>query len=190
MCFGVGGDVYAVCTAAGFLKSYLLWYNIKMKKIKLTLLIVSVLLGMALSSPAQAVGSMAPDFPAKDISGHAVKLSALRGKVVLLDFWATWCPPCRVEVPNLLEIYRKFKDKNFVLISVSLDRDLQAARQFITDKEMGWVHIVDQDAGRDIAEKYQVEYIPSTFVINRSGKIEASQLRGSDLKEKLADLLK
>jgi peroxiredoxin len=180
MCFGVGGDVYAVCTAAGFLKSYLLWYNIKMKKIKLTLLIVSVLLGMALSSPAQAVGSMAPDFPAKDISGHAVKLSALRGKVVLLDFWATWCPPCRVEVPNLLEIYRKFKDKNFVLISVSLDRDLQAARQFITDKE----------TGRDIAEKYQVEYIPSTFVINRSGKIEASQLRGSDLKEKLADLLK
>jgi peroxiredoxin len=161
-----------------------------MNKAKLVLLIVSVLLGITVSSPAQMVGSMAPDFPARDINGHAVKLSALRGKVVLLDFWATWCPPCRVEVPNLLEIYRKFKDKNFVLISVSLDRDLQAARQFIADKEMGWVHIVDQEAGRDIAEKYQIEYIPSTFIISSSGKIAASQLRGNELKEKLADLLK
>jgi peroxiredoxin len=154
------------------------------------LYIAILLLGIAVSCQAQAVGSTPPDFSAQDINGRAVKLSDLKGKVVLLDFWATWCPPCRVEVPNLLDIFRRFKDKKFVLISVSLDRDLPAARKFIADKEMGWVHIVDREAGNAIAEKYQVEYIPSTFIINRLGKVEASQLRGNELKEKIADLLK
>lgn len=149
-----------------------------------------LLLGMAISCQAQAVGSTPPDFSAKDINGQAVKLSDLKGKVVLLDFWATWCPPCRAEIPNLLDIFRKFKDRRFVLISVSLDRDLPAARKFIADKEMGWEHIVDRDAGREIADKYQVEYIPSTFIINRLGKVEASQLRGDELKDKIAELLK
>jgi peroxiredoxin len=131
-----------------------------------------------------------PDFEAKGITGQAVKLSDLKGKVVLLDFWATWCPPCRVEIPNLLEIYRQFKNKNFVLISVSLDRDLQAARKFVKDKEMDWVHIIDLKAGRTIATLFQVEYIPSTFVIGSKGKIEARQLRGDELKNKIAALLK
>ena len=148
-----------------------------------------LILGLAVSCRAQA-GGEPPDFKAKDISGLVVKLSDLKGKVVLLDFWATWCPPCRVEVPSLLEIFRKFKDKEFVLISVSLDRDLQAARKFVQDKEMDWVHIIDLEAGREIATLYQVEYIPSTFVINRRGKIEARQLRGDELKNKIAALLK
>ncbi len=161
-----------------------------MKTIKLALLIVVVLLATAVSCRAQGSGGTAPDFSAKDIAGLDVTLSGLKGKVVLLDFWATWCPPCRVEVPHLIDIQRKFAGKNFVLLSVSLDRDLQAARQFVADKEMDWVHIIDLEAGRAIAEKYQVSYIPSTFVINRQGKIAASQLRGNELKEKIAELLK
>jgi len=161
-----------------------------MKKIHASIFIAIVTLGLAVSCPAQAASSLPPDFEAKDIAGRAVKLSDLKGKVVLLDFWATWCPPCRVEIPNLLEIYRKFKDKDFVLISVSLDRDLTAARKFVKDKEMDWVHIIDWEAGREIATLYQVEYIPSTFVINRKGKIESRQLRGDELKEKIAALLK
>ncbi len=161
-----------------------------MKKKISHLYIAILLLGIAVSCQAQAVGSTPPDFSAQDINGQTVKLSDLKGKVVLLDFWATWCPPCRVEVPNLLDIFRKFKDKKFVLISVSLDRDLPAARKFIADKEMGWVHIVDREAGNAISEKYQVEYIPSTFIINRQGKVEASQLRGNELKSTIADLLK
>jgi thiol-disulfide isomerase/thioredoxin len=143
----------------------------------------------ALLAPAQA-GDAPPDFSARDISGQAVKLSALKGKVVLLDFWATWCPPCRVEVPHLLAIQRKFKGQDFVLISVSLDRDLQAARQFVKDKAMDWVHIIDLEAGRELASLYQVEYIPSTFVIGRSGRIEARQLRGDELAARIAALLK
>ena len=148
-----------------------------------------LILGLAVSCRAQA-GGEPPDFSAKDISGLVVKLSDLKGKVVLLDFWATWCPPCRVEIPNLIAIQRKFGEREFVLLSVSLDRDLQAARTFVRDKEMDWVHIIDWEAGREIAEKYGVNYIPSTFVIDRKGKIAASQLRGSDLEEKVAELLK
>jgi len=161
-----------------------------MKTIKTAMLMVIFLLAASVPVRAQAVGSPAPDFSAKDISGQPVKLADLKGKVVLLDFWATWCPPCRVEIPNLLEIQRKFKDSKFVLVSVSLDRDLPAARKFVADKEMGWVHIVDRDACRDIADKYQVEYIPSTFIIDRQGKIVASQLRGDELKDRIAELLK
>lgn len=161
-----------------------------MKTIKTSICIAIMILGLAVSCRAQAEGGEPPDFSAKDISGLDVTLSDLKGKVVLLDFWATWCPPCRVEVPNLLEIYRKFKDKEFVLISVSLDRDLSAARKFVKDKEMGWVHIIDREAGRKIAALFQVEYIPSTFIIGRKGKIEARQLRGDELKSKIAALLK
>ena len=153
-------------------------------------MITTIILGLAVSYPVQAADSQPPDFETKDIAGKAVKLSNLKGKVVLLDFWATWCPPCRVEIPNLLGIFRKFKNKDFVLISVSLDRDLQAARKFVKDKEMDWVHIIDMEAGREIATLYQVEYIPSTFVIGRKGKIEARQLRGDELKNKIASLLK
>jgi len=160
-----------------------------MKTIKISILITIVILGLAVSCRAQA-GNEAPDFSARDISGRTVKLSELKGKVVLLDFWATWCPPCRVEIPHLLELNRKFKDEDFVLISVSLDRDLQAARQFVKDKAMDWVHIIDLEAGRALSDLYQVDYIPSTFIVGRKGKIEASQLRGDELAAKIAALLK
>jgi thiol-disulfide isomerase/thioredoxin len=160
-----------------------------MQLIKSSILIALLTLGPAIFCAAQS-GDEPPDFSAKDISGLAVKLSDLKGKVVLLDFWATWCPPCRVEIPHLLEINRKFKDKEFVLISVSLDRDLQAARRFVKDKKMDWEHIIDWEAGQKIATLYQVEYIPSTFLIGRTGKIEARQLRGDELKNKIAALLK
>lgn len=166
------------------------WYNMVMKTIKQSLLIVLFLLSAAVPAMAQAIGSVPPDFSAKDIAGAKVTLSDLKGKVVLLDFWATWCPPCRVEVPNLIDIQRKFANSDFVLISVSLDRDLQAARAFVRDKQMDWVHIIDLEAGREIADKYQVTYIPSTFLIDRRGRIAGGQLHGKELKEKIAELLK
>ncbi len=160
-----------------------------MKMQKSIILITVLCLGLGIAMPAQDSDD-APDFSAKDITGRTITLSALKGKVLLLDFWATWCPPCRVEIPHLLAINRQFKNKDFILISVSLDRDLQAARQFVKDKEMDWVHIIDMEAGRTIANLYQVEYIPSTFVIGRKGKIEARQLRGDELINKIAVLLK
>jgi peroxiredoxin len=160
-----------------------------MKPIKTALWIAWFILGTTAGALAQA-NDAPPDFSAKDVSGKTVTLSKLKGQVVLLDFWATWCPPCRVEIPNLLAISRQFKGKEFVLISVSLDRDLQAARQFVKDKGMDWVHIIDAEAGQAIATLYEVEYIPSTFVIGRNGKIAARQLRGDELKDAIAALLK
>ncbi len=147
-------------------------------------------LGMAFSGLGQEVGNTPPDFTVTDIAGSKLTLSGLKGKVVLLDFWATWCPPCRAEVPNLLDIQKNFQDKKFVLVSVSLDRDLDAARSFVREKGMDWVHVIDASAARELADKYQVEYIPSTFVIDRQGKMAATQLRGDALKNKIAALLK
>jgi len=161
-----------------------------MKIMKMTLLMVAIFLGTAASCRAQGTGGTPPDFTATDISGTSLTLSALKGKVVLLDFWATWCPPCRVEVPHLIDIQKRFGKRKFLLISVSLDRDLDAARKFVREKGMDWVHIIDREAARTLAEKYQVEYIPSTFVIDRKGKMAANQLRGSDLREKIGELLK
>lgn len=154
-------------------------------------LLAAIAISLAAGScPAQEIGSTPPDFKAKDITGQTVSLSGLKGKVVLLDFWATWCPPCRAEVPKLLEIHKSFQDKKFVLLSVSLDRDLAAARTFVADKKMEWVHVIDAAAGPELANQYGIEYIPATFVIDRQGKLAASGLRGAALKEKIAALLK
>jgi peroxiredoxin len=160
-----------------------------MKKTTIVFVMAITLLGLAVSCRAQGAGSNPPDFTVTDISGAKVTLSDLKGKVVLLDFWATWCPPCRVEVPHLLDIHKRFRHKPFVLISVSLDRDLEAARRFVREKGMDWVHVIEAGAARELAEKYQVEYIPATYVIDRKGKIASMQLRGSDLKNKIDELL-
>ncbi len=146
-------------------------------------------LGLAVSCQAQA-GGEPPDFSATDIAGQPVKLSDLKGKVVLLDFWATWCPPCRVEIPNLLEIYHQFKNSNFVLISVSLDRNIALARQFVKEKEMNWRHIISSESSGHIASLFEIEYIPATFIIDGKGKIVARNLRGAELKNTIANLLK
>ncbi len=161
-----------------------------MKKTRSPVLIAIIVLAAAVSCLAQAAGSTPPDFTVTDISGAKLTLSGLKGKVVLLDFWATWCPPCRDEVPNLVDIQKRFGDGKFVLISVSLDRDLEAARRFVREKKMDWVHVIDAGAARDLAEKYRIEYIPSTYVIDRKGKIVAMQLRGNPLKNMISELLK
>lgn len=148
------------------------------------------LLFLATCSQAKGAVDQPPDFKTNDISGQTLKLSEFKGKIVLLDFWATWCPPCRVEIPNLLEIYRQFKNKNFVLISVSLDRDIPLAKQFVKEKEMNWLHVIDRESSSSIASLYEIEYIPATFIIDGKGKIVARNLRGAELKNTIADLLK
>jgi peroxiredoxin len=160
-----------------------------MKPEKTTILKALLILGLAVSCPAET-NSIPPDFSAKDITGQTVKLSELKGNIVLLDFWATWCPPCRVEIPNLLELYRLFKNKKFVLISISLDRDISLAREFVKEKEMNWMHIIDSESSGRIASLYEIEYIPAIFIIDGKGKIVARNLRGAELKNTIAGLLK
>ena len=161
-----------------------------MKCIKNKSLIVFLMLILFTIFQAKGINALPPEFEAKDITGKTVKLSDFKGKVVLLDFWATWCPPCRVEIPNLLEIYRQFKNSNFVLISISLDRDIPLALQFVKDKKMNWLHIIDRVASDTIASLYEIEYIPATFIIDGKGKIVARNLRGAELTNTITNLLK
>ena len=156
-------------------------------------MLLLVWLVVMLITPAAASANEsvpAPDFSAVTTSGKSITLSNLRGKIVLLDFWATWCPPCRVEVPFLLDVFKTFKDRDFVMVSISLDRDLEAARRFVKEKGMDWVQVIDREAGDRLSSLYAVDYIPATFIIDRQGRIVAQNLRGAELKEMIAGMMK
>ena len=146
--------------------------------------------------PAPSVGAQAPDFELTDPNGKVIKLSELKGKVVLIDFWASWCGPCRRENPNVVEAYEKYNKKKFAtgkgfeVFSVSLDRNEQAWKSAVLQDNLKWpYHALDQ--GGLVASLYQVKSIPSGFLIDGKGKIVASgnQLRGLGLHIEIEKLL-
>ncbi len=118
----------------------------------------------------------APDFQAETIDGRKFDLRDFRGKVVLLDFWAAWCPPCRESVPELKRIKQKFATANFEIISLSLDSDEQRARSFIAENKMNWIHVINFGTVQNIARKYGVEYIPIVFIVDKKGNIWRADL--------------
>ena len=134
-------------------------------------------------------GSLAPEFAQPDSTGNLVKLSDFRGKVVLLDFWASWCVPCRQENPNLVKAYRKFKDRGFEIFSISADNNKTAWIGAIMQDNMQWKHASDLKASDNAAVKlYQVETIPQNFLIGRDGRIIAVNLIGENLSKKLEEV--
>lgn len=135
-------------------------------------------------------GKMAPDFEEMKIDGTMMKLSDLRGKVVLLDFWASWCGPCRRENPNVVKAYKKFKDDGFTVMSVSLDKDKDRWIGAIKKDNLIWPnHVSDLKGWASAAgRKYGVRGIPFTVLIGRDGKIIDLNLRGPALEAKLAEL--
>ncbi|HVW95596.1 MAG TPA: AhpC/TSA family protein [Mucilaginibacter sp.] len=139
-----------------------------------------------------APGVMAPDFTQNDKDGNPVKLSSFRGKYVLVDFWASWCGPCRQENPNVVRVYNKYKEKNFTILGVSLDK--QSGRNdwlaAIKNDGLAWTQVSDLKFwNNSAAALYDVKAIPANFLIGPDGKIIAKDLRGDDLDDKLAEVL-
>ena len=133
-------------------------------------------------------GKEAPDFEELMVDGKTkMKLSGLRGKVVLLDFWASWCGPCRAENPNVVALYDKYKSKGFTVMSVSLDKDGDKWKQAIAKDQLTWPNHVSDLQGWSCAaaKKYQVSGIPFTVLIDRDGKIIQTKLRGAALDQEL-----
>jgi thiol-disulfide isomerase/thioredoxin len=137
------------------------------------------------------VGEMAPDIQLADRDGKILPLSNLKGKVVLLDFWASWCGPCRHENPNVVRAYNQYKDKGFTVFSVSLDQSKDKWLAAIAKDGLAWEnHVSDLKGwGSAGAALYQVRGIPATFLLDKNGKIIAKNLRGSALEDKLKELL-
>jgi peroxiredoxin len=123
---------------------------------------------------APEVGKMAPDFVKKDTSGTSVSLKQFRGKVVLIDFWATWCGPCVASLPELQKHWQKFNNRNFMVLSVSLDYDPAEWRSFINAYRIGWVNLLDTESGGSVTQLYNVDAIPMTLLVGRDGKIIAA----------------
>jgi peroxiredoxin len=141
---------------------------------------------------AVRIGAEAPLFQSPDTSGRMISLKDFRGKYVLLDFWASWCGPCREENPNVVKTYEQFKDKNFTVLGISLDKTEKRDAWMKAIKEDGlvWYHVSDLTFwNNEVAKLYSVRSIPQNFLVDPQGKIVAANLRGEALQQKLQELI-
>jgi peroxiredoxin len=138
------------------------------------------------------IGMQAPDFSAPNPEGKQVTLSDIKGKVTIVDFWASWCKPCRIENPNLVKLYDKYHSKGLEIISVSLERGNQKGFwiEAIKKDQLRWYNVSNLKFWQDpIAQAYSVNSIPATFILDENGVLIAERLRGAELEAKIKNLL-
>ena len=146
----------------------------------------------AKKSELVTIGQIAPNFSAPNPQGKLIELNKIKGKVTIIDFWASWCKPCRVENPNLVKLYDEYHSKGLEIISVSLDREAQ--KEFwikaIEKDQLNWYNISNLKFWQEpIAKLYGVNSIPATFIIDENGILIAKKLRGAQLDQKIKELL-
>jgi thiol-disulfide isomerase/thioredoxin len=140
------------------------------------------LLEAQIKKAALPLGAELPTFAVKDLKGAPLDLAALRGKVVLVDFWATWCGPCMVELPSLVKLHKELKGAGFAVVGVSLDDDLTQLREVLRVQGVEWPQYCDAKGWKNsLARKYRIDSIPATFLLGRDGRIVAKDLRGEAL---------
>ena len=137
------------------------------------------------------IGKVAPEFSLPDTAGVSVSLSDFKGKYVLLDFWASWCPPCRRENPNVVKAFNEYKDKNFTIVGISLDKDKSKWMKAIADDNLAWTHLSDLKYwDSEIPALYWVRGIPANVLLDPDGVIVAKNITGEDLHKKLKEVIK
>jgi len=137
------------------------------------------------------IGKPAPEFTLKDVDGNAVSLSSFKGKYVLVDFWASWCAPCRGENPNVLEAFNQLKNKNFTVLGVSLDNDKSAWLKAIKEDGLTWTHVSDLKGWQsDVVGLYGINGIPFNVLVSPEGIVLAKELRGEGLYQKVTAMMK
>jgi peroxiredoxin len=143
------------------------------------------------ATKATAIGKIAPDFTQNDTLDRPISLRDFWGKYLLIDFWASWCVPCRAENPNLVSIFKKFKDKNFTILSVSLDSDKDKWLQAIRKDNLLWTQVSDLKFwDNDVAKQYNVYSVPSNLLLDPQGKIIAKNLRSDEVEKALTEYIK
>lgn len=155
---------------------------------KVVSVIVSVLLALSvLSQESPVEGMQAGEINLSDAKGKSISLASLKGKVVLVDFWASWCIPCRKKVPSLKKIYSKYKTKGFEIYGISLDNYAEEWTTAVKEDRTSWLQVLD--ANGETATAWNVNYIPSTFLLDKTGKIIAINASEEELQKHLQELL-
>ena len=146
-----------------------------------------ILLAILVHAQQPAAGNKAAEINLPDQKGNKISLSSLQGKVVLIDFWASWCIPCRKTIPSLKKIYSKYKAKGFEIYGVSLDTDEFSWKKAVYDESIKWLQVLDTSG--ETASAWNVNYIPNTFLLDKTGKIIAVNPTEEELKVHLQKLL-
>lgn len=161
-----------------------------MLQMKKHLLLVMLLTASVLCNGQLRVGDTVPEIELPNTKDSMIKLSSLQGKVVLIDFWASWCAPCRAANPYIQKLYSKYKDKGFEVIGVSLDTKQKEWLKAIKQDRLKYLQVIDNTGWRSkVAERYFVELLPTNFLLDRSGKIVAIDLEGKELFDKVKSLV-